>query len=123
MKILIADDSPIFRHLVEATLVKRGYETITVSNGIEAFSALQQPDAPALAVLDVTMPGMDGTVVAETLQEDQTTSHIPIVFLTSLVAGTEVRKEGPEIGGRLFLAKPFDLGELLAIISMALKRA
>ena len=57
MKILIADDEPVSRRLLQLTLIKWGYEVIAVSDGDEAWSALQQEDAPALAILDWVMPG------------------------------------------------------------------
>lgn len=64
MRILIAEDDPISRRLLEVTLGKWGYEVISCPDGQAAWETLRQPDAPSLAILDWMMPGMDGLQVA-----------------------------------------------------------
>jgi len=56
MKVLIAEDDQVSRRLLQATLGMLGYEAATTENGAQAWEALQQPDAPRLAILDWVMP-------------------------------------------------------------------
>ena len=63
MRILIADDSIVSRHLLEATLRKWGYEVVVATDGVEALNALQGENPPRLAVLDWVMPGLTGPEV------------------------------------------------------------
>jgi len=63
VKILIAEDDPVSRRLLQATLVKWGYEVATCSDGDQAWHALQQEGAPRIAILDWMMPDLDGVEV------------------------------------------------------------
>ncbi len=63
MRILIAEDDVVSRHLLETTLTKWGYEVISTTDGLQALDVMSQPDAPSLAVLDWMMPGLDGAEV------------------------------------------------------------
>ena len=63
MKILIADDDPISRRLLQASLVNEGYDVVITRDGAEAWQILQREDAPQLAILDWLMPGLDGVEV------------------------------------------------------------
>ena len=60
MKILIADDDHSTRNLIKVTLANRGYESIVVKDGDEAWQVFQSDDVPKLAILDWMMPGLDG---------------------------------------------------------------
>ena len=120
-RILVVDDEPRIIQLVEAMLTGHGYEVISAGDGVAALERVSR-DQPDLVLLDVMMPKMDGTTVAEHMQDDSRTKGIPIVFLTSLVAENELNREGPEIGGRLFLAKPFRLEDLLYIVETATRK-
>lgn len=64
MKILIADDDPLSRRLLEKTLMRAGYEVIPVPNGRQAVEHLSKPDAPRLALLDWMMPELNGPAFA-----------------------------------------------------------
>ena len=72
MKILIAEDDPISRRLLEVTLGKWGYEVISCPDGDVAWDTLQQPGAPSLAILDWMMPGMDGLQVCREVRQMMT---------------------------------------------------
>ena len=72
MKVLIAEDDMVSRRLLEATLVKWGYEVVVTCDGTAAWEVLQGVDAPPLAILDWMMPGMDGTEVCRRVR------HAPI---------------------------------------------
>ena len=69
MKILIADDSIVSRHLLEATLRKWGYEVVVACDGAEALEILEKQDTPSLAILDWMMPGMTGLEVCRRIRE------------------------------------------------------
>jgi two-component system cell cycle response regulator len=110
--ILIADDEPSGRHLLEALLQGRGYELAIATDGIEAL-ALVQKLKPDLLLLDVMMPGMDGFEVCSHIRADATLEELPIVLLTTL-DDRESRLSGLEAGADDFLTKPYDAVELLA---------
>ena len=63
MKVLAAEDNPVFQSMLRSMLTKWGYEAIIATNGNEAWKALQAEDAPRLAILDWMMPGMDGVEI------------------------------------------------------------
>ena len=69
MRILIADDSIVSRHLLEATLRKWGYEVMVACDGSQALDLLQGDDAPALAILDWMMPGLTGLEVCRRIRQ------------------------------------------------------
>ena len=81
-RILIVDDDPILVKLVETTLRKAGYETISAGGGREALR-LAQDEQPDLIVLDVAMPGMDGFEVARRIRQSPEMKHIIILVLTA----------------------------------------
>ncbi|QAT17107.1 response regulator [Candidatus Velamenicoccus archaeovorus] len=111
-KLLIVDDEPDVLKLLGERLAKAGYEVIKASCGKEAV-ALAQKKTPDLIILDIAMPGMDGSEVAGILRKDAKTKDIPILFLTCLYTKREEQTEGHELGHNFFLAKPYDPKELL----------
>ena len=119
-QILVVDDEPGIVKLVTALLVGKGYDVRSAHDGESALRQVAQAK-PDLVLLDVMLPGMDGSAVAEELARDAWTSKIPVVFLTSLVADDEAQRHDHRIGGRLFLSKPFTLSDLLGVIDTALR--
>jgi PleD family two-component response regulator len=111
VKILIADDSIVSRHLLEATLRKWGYEVTVACDGAEALETLQQEDAPALAILDWMMPGMTGLEVCRRLRQRSREPYTYILLLTSK-SQKEDLIEGMEAGADDYIIKPFDQHEL-----------
>jgi CheY-like chemotaxis protein len=75
---------------------------------------------PDLILLDLTMPYMDGSQVAETLLEDAVTNSIPIVFVTGLITKTETERRHMVVAGRTFVAKPVTGDELLQAVGRVL---
>jgi len=63
MKILIAEDDPVSRRVLETTPIRWEHEVVATSDGVQALAMLQEKDAPPLAILDWMMPGMDGVEV------------------------------------------------------------
>lgn len=111
MKILIAEDDPVSRRVLEATLVKWGYEVVVTYDGVEACAALQKDDAPHLAILDWMMPGLDGVEVCRRVR--QTARPIPTyIILLTAKSGKEDIVTGIEAGANDYLTKPFNRDEL-----------
>ncbi|TWJ19189.1 sensor histidine kinase [Geobacter argillaceus] len=110
MKILIAEDEPVFRKLLEETLVRWGYEVVATNDGNEAWQALQAEDAPRLAILDWLMPGMDGPELCRAVRK-QEKPYIYIILLTSQQKDEDL-VIGMEAGADDYLTKPFKTNEL-----------
>ena len=112
MKILIADDEPISRRLLDVTLRKLGHEVVVVSDGAQAVERLLCGSAPRLAIVDWEMPKLDGLEVCRRLRLRQ---H-PYVYLILLTARSEHRDMVRALDADVddFLVKPFDASELRA---------
>lgn len=117
MKVLIAEDDMVSRRVLEATLIKWGYQVIVAVNGDEALAVLQSADAPPLAILDWMMPGKDGVEVCRIVR--QTTSETPtyIILLTAKKEKEDI-VAGLEGGADDYLTKPFVRSELRARIEV-----
>lgn len=111
MKILIADDSIVSRHLLEATLRKWGYDVLAACDGPEALQMLEREDAPSLVILDWMMPGMTGLEVCQKIRERGTEPYTYILLLTSK-SQKEDLIEGMDAGADDYITKPFDQSEL-----------
>lgn len=108
--LLIVDDEPQVRKLLETLLQQQGYQTLSASSGEEALQLVaQQP--PDLILLDIMMPGMDGYEVASQLKGDETTASIPIIMLSAL-SESSARVSGLETGAEEFISKPVERAEL-----------
>ena len=90
MKILLVEDSRFLRAAIERSLQKAGYEVTTAADGREVLLAARS-SLPALVLLDMMLPGLEGTCVLKELKEDASTSHIPVVVLTGLSQKNETK--------------------------------
>jgi CheY-like chemotaxis protein len=117
MKVLIAEDEPDSRQLLQIMVGRWGYEAMPVCDGAEAWEALQQEDAPTLALLDIMMPRMDGLEVCRRAKEKRTAAPVYIIMLTAKTLPKEV-VSGLEAGADDYLTKPFDPNELRARIKV-----
>ena len=117
MRILIAEDDPVSRRLLQAALVKWGYEVVVTTNGKEAWEALQQPGAPSLLVLDWLMPETDGVEVCRQARETPALKSAYIILLTSRGSKEDI-VEGLQAGADDYVTKPFDHGELRARVQV-----
>jgi diguanylate cyclase (GGDEF)-like protein/PAS domain S-box-containing protein len=108
--VLIVDDEPQNRKLLEALLQPEGYATRTAGTGEEALDSVAQAP-PDLILLDVMMPGMDGYQVAQTLKGDPSTSNIPIIMVTAQTDRSALL-DGLDAGAEEFLTKPVNRAEL-----------
>jgi CheY-like chemotaxis protein len=114
-KILVVDDEPDIVKVLVARLREQGYETCTASDGNQALVQAEN-HKPNLIILDIMMPGMDGTEAAQKLKENPKTKDIPIIFLSALQTKSEEGQEGGEKGANVILAKPFEINVLLSRI-------
>ncbi len=112
MKILIADDHPVTRRLLEAQLTKWGYEVVVCSDGTEAWNVMAAADPPRIAVLDWIMPEMSGPVLCRKIRETESDQRYTYVILLTAKNGREDILEGLEAGADDYVVKPFDPNEL-----------
>ena len=112
-KILIAEDDPVSRRLLEVFLTRWGYQVAVAASGIEALDLLDQIDAPRLAVLDWMMPGMEGVQVCRKIREHKDRPYTYILLLSARVQKEDLLL-GLESGADDYLTKPFDAQELRA---------
>ena len=111
MRVLIADDSLVSRHLLEATLKNWGYDVVVACDGTEAWVVLQREDAPALAILDWMMPGLTGPEVCRLVRQKAQEPYTYILLLTSKSQKEDV-VAGMDSGADDYITKPFDQHEL-----------
>ncbi len=119
-RLLVVDDEPNLLRAVSVALRDEGFEISTVRSGREALIAVAQ-NLPDLIVSDVRMPGMDGFQLARKLRASTHSALVPIVFLTAKDE-TEDRIEGFDAGVDVYLTKPFEPDELVAVIKNILTR-
>jgi len=116
-KILIVDDEKDILLMLGKRLIAAGYSVLTADNGRDAIT-IAKSKSPDLIILDVLMPGMDGSEVAEKLKDDSRTQNIPVIFLTALLTKKEEHKKNHIVADNKTFAKPFDPEELLDEIKM-----
>lgn len=116
--VLAVDDMPENLMLI-AELLKNTYRVRVANNGERALK-LVHDSPPDLILLDVMMPGLSGYDVCQALKADATTQHIPIIFLTAMIAKEE-EKRGLDIGAADFITKPLNPPVLLARVATQLK--
>ena len=119
--VLIADDEADLVELVGFNLQRNGYDVLRAPDGTTALRLAQQ-HLPDLVILDVMMPGLDGTEVCRRLKGDPKTSRIPVVLLTAKGEETDV-VVGLTIGADDYVTKPFSMKILLARLAGLLRRS
>jgi DNA-binding response OmpR family regulator len=120
-QVLVIDDDPDALEMIGLILQQRGFEPVLVQSGQAAFEFLSH-DIPALIILDVMMPGMDGNEVCQQIRADSRTAQVPVVMLTARSA-TANQVEGLLAGADDYLVKPISSEELIASVQNALARA
>jgi diguanylate cyclase (GGDEF)-like protein len=111
MKVLAAEDNPVFQSMLRALLTKWGYDVVVARDGLEAWRILESAAAPRLAILDWMMPGMDGV---ELCRHVRGAAREPYIYILLLTARTESEDlvQGMEAGADDYLTKPFNAHEL-----------
>jgi diguanylate cyclase (GGDEF)-like protein len=111
MKVLAAEDNPVFQSMLRALLTKWGYDVVQARDGLEAWRILESAGAPRLAILDWMMPGMDGV---ELCRRVRAAGREPYIYILLLTARTESEDlvQGMEAGADDYVTKPFNAHEL-----------
>ena len=113
--VLIVDDDPSIRKLVATTLEDvAGFELVEAADGDEALE-LAREEAPAIVLLDIDMPGIDGFEACRRLRAQPETADATVVMLTA-AADEEAERAAEEAGADLFITKPFSPLELLRLV-------
>jgi len=120
-RILIVEDDPDIAELVARYLEKAAFETDRAASGRDALQMIAV-NPPALVVLDLMLPHVDGLEICRRLRSDQKTAAIPLIMLTARAEESE-RIVGLELGADDYLAKPFSPNELVARVRALLRRA
>ena len=119
-KILLIEDNELNRDMLSRRLQKRGYEVVTAVDG-ETGIAMAQAEAPALILMDVSLPGIDGLEATRRLKAAPETRHIPIVALTAHTNASD-RENALAVGCDDFDTKPIELPRLLEKIETLLSQ-
>jgi sigma-B regulation protein RsbU (phosphoserine phosphatase) len=117
VKVLIAEDDRVSRRLLEATLIKWGYEVTVTCDGAAAWEVLQSVDPPPLAILDWMMPGMDGLEVCRRIRHVPTPTPPYLILLTAKGRREDI-VTGLRAGANDYVTKPFDREELRARVQV-----
>lgn len=120
MRILIAEDDLVSRRMLEATLIRWGYEVLVTSDGLAAWQALQEKDAPRMAILDWMMPGLDGIDICRKARARQATEPPYVILLTAKGSKTDI-VSGLQAGADDYIVKPFDRDELRARVQAGVR--
>ncbi|MFK0569676.1 response regulator [Endozoicomonas sp.] len=118
-RILLVDDNPTNLQVLLQTLSGRGYKLLIAKNG-ESALRIAVKAKPALVLLDIMMPGMDGYEVCRLLKESPETRNITVIFLSAL-DDTKDKVRGLETGAVDFISKPFQAEEVIARVQTQLK--
>lgn len=119
-KILVIDDDTAINELIKVNLELEGHQVVQAYDGIKGFALCKQ-ELPALVVLDVMMPDVDGFTVAQRIRKNDETKDIPILMLTALSQLND-KVNGFNIGVDDYLVKPFEMQELEVRVRALLKR-
>ena len=116
--VLVVDDSPSMREMIQFTLRSAGYEVHCAGDGVEALEFAAE-NSVNLVVTDVNMPNMNGITLITELRKLENYKFTPILTLTT-EAGKELKQEGRDAGATGWIVKPFDPDNLLQVIRKVL---
>ena len=113
-RVLVVEDNPATRMLIQSTLELEGYDVVCASDGARALGEIgsRKPD---VVVLDVMMPGVDGFSVLERLRGEDKTKDLPVLMLTAL-DDNESTWKGWSGGCHYYMTKPFEIDDLLTAV-------
>jgi len=120
VRVLVVDDDAMIRRLLQTTLTRWDYEVVIATDGEKAWEILKQDDAPSLALLDWTMPRMDGLELCKRVRTLKRSPRPYLIFLTAKGLIEDV-VTGIEAGADDYMIKPFEREELRARIHAGLR--
>jgi DNA-binding response OmpR family regulator len=118
--LLIVEDDPDIRKLLDTALTFEGYRVLTASNGMEGLEIIQR-EHPAIVITDIMMPKVDGFGLVHRLRINPETRDIPVVFITATYVTLEDKEFALNIGATRFIQKPVDLEKFLTTIAELLQ--
>src|SRR6266542_5404350 len=113
--VLVVDDSPTIRKIVEVTLKRERIRVMGVGDGLSALAAVADRQ-PQLVLLDITLPGMDGYQICQALKHRPSSKHIPVVMLSGR-DGFFDKMRGKLAGSTQYVTKPSDPAQLVKAVS------
>ena len=119
--LLIVEDDPDIRRLLNTTLTFKGYRVVTAQNGKEALEIIGK-EHPRIVIADIMMPQLDGFGLVHRLRINPETRGVPVVFISATYVSSEDREFALKIGVTRFIPKPVDLDKLLQTLSELLER-
>jgi phosphoserine phosphatase RsbU/P len=120
MRILVAEDDPVSRLLLETHLKRWGHEPVATTDGNAAWEIMQREDAPALAILDWMMPGLDGVEICRRARGRTGARPLYVILLTARTDRQDTI-DGLDAGADDYVTKPFDAAELQARVSVGVR--
>ena len=114
--ILVVEDVPNVRELLEVTLKFKGYSVISARNGEEGLNRVLG-DKPSLVITDILMPKLDGYAFVQKLRTNSDTRGIPVIFLSATYVTPEDRNFAMSLGANKFLEKPIDTEDFLLTVA------
>ena len=112
--VLVVDDSPTIRKIVEITLKRQGVEVISASSGVIALAAINNA-APQLILLDIMLPKVNGYQICQIIRRNPAYKHIPVVMLSGK-DGVFDKVRGKLVGANEYITKPFEPRDLLRVV-------
>jgi chemosensory pili system protein ChpA (sensor histidine kinase/response regulator) len=113
--VMVVDDSLTVRKITSRLLEREGYQVLTAKDGLDALGQMKET-LPAVMLVDIEMPRMDGFDLTRVLRADPRTRDVPIIMISSRTAGKH-RDQAAELGVKVFLGKPYPEAELLRHIT------
>ncbi|HEY9074909.1 MAG TPA: response regulator [Anaerolineaceae bacterium] len=117
--ILVVEDIPNIREMLEITLRFKGYEVVSAADGEEALEIIKT-SLPSLVITDILMPRMDGFTFIHTLRQDPRTRPLPVIVLSATYTTPEDKHFAMSLGAVRFLEKPIDTEEFLLTVAETL---
>jgi len=121
-RILVVDDEPDFTSMLRLTLESHGYFEVREENDADRARAAVREFDPDVVLLDIMMPGMEGSEVAAALKADPVTRDVPVIFLTALVSQADAPTGTCSSGGHTFLPKHIRVDKLIRCIEDKIHR-
>jgi twitching motility two-component system response regulator PilG len=119
--VLVVDDSPTVRKIVQLTLQRERIRVVTAGDGLSALAAVSDEE-PDLILLDIMLPRMDGYYICQVIRKNMAYKDLPIIMLSGK-DGLFDKMRGKLAGSTEYMTKPFDSAELVAVVKRHLESA